>query len=275
MGRQIKKHLKIFISGMVMGSTTMIPGISFGTMTMMFNVYEKLLDALSIGHIRKNLHFSVPLLGGAVCGLFALSWLVTYLITYHEMITYFAFIGLIIGCVPMIYRKAEIGKIRPSCVLAFLIALGLIVYLAVRHYGLMENYSLEELGGAATPGLMVWIFIAGFISAVAMLIPGISGSIILLMLGAYTVALESVALLYLPLLIPVGAGIGAGIVVGIKLIKWLLERNRQVVYSAVLGLVIGSIAIIFPGFTADLMGAIAIAFTIGFVFVSYFVSRNG
>ena len=94
------------------------------------------------------------------------------------------------------------------------------------------------------------------------------------MLGAYTVALESVAMLYLPLLIPVGAGIGAGIVVGIKLIKRLLELNRQVVYSAVLGLVIGSIAIIFPGFVANITGALAIIFCVGFVFVSYFVSRN-
>jgi len=198
---------------------------------------------------------------------------VTYLIEYHEMITYFAFIGLIIGCVPMIYRKSEITKIRPAYVVAFVAALGFTVYLAIRHYGLMENLTLEELGGSS-PGLIVWVFVAGFISAVAMLIPGISGSIILLMLGVYTVAIESVSLLYLPVLIPVGAGIGLGIVVGIKLIKWLLERNRQLVYSAVIGLVIGSIAIVFPGFEANLMGALAIIFCVGFVFVSYFVSRN-
>ena len=256
-----------------MGSTTLIPGISFGTMTMMFNVYEKLLDALSFGHIRKNLSFSIPLLGGAVVGLFALSWLVTYLITYHEVITYFAFIGLIIGCVPMIRRKSEIVKIKPAYAAIFAVALGFTINLAIRHHGLMDNLTLEELGGT-TPGLMVWVFATGFISAVVMLIPGISGSIILLLLGTYTVALESVATLYLSILIPIGAGIGLGIVVGIKLIKWLLARQRQLVYSAVLGLVIGSIAIVFPGFEANLTGVIAIIFCIGFIFVSYFLSRN-
>ena len=256
-----------------MGSTTMIPGISFGTMTMMFNVYEKLLEALSFGHIRKNLSFSVPLLGGAVCGLFSLSWLVTYLITYHEMVTYFAFIGLIIGCVPMIYRKAEIAKIKPSYVIAFAIALAFTIFLALRHNSLMENLTLEEIGGA-TLSLVIWIFVAGFISAVAMLIPGISGSIIMLLLGTYTVSLEAVSKIYLPVIIPVGAGIGLGIVAGIKLIKALLEKNRQLVYSAVLGLVIGSVVILFPGFTPNLEGVIAIIFAVALTFVSYFFSRN-
>jgi len=251
----------------------MIPGISFGTMTMVFNVYEKLLDALSIGHIRKNLDFSVPLLGGAVVGLFAFSSLVTYLITDHEMITYFAFIGLIIGCVPMIYRKAEIEKIRPSYVIAFVIALTFTIYLAIMHYSLMDNLTLEELGGAS-PSLAVWIFIAGFISAVAMLIPGISGSIIMLMLGTYTASLEAVSKLYLPLIIPVGAGIGLGIIVGIKIIKALLGRNRQLVYSAVLGLIIGSVFIIYPGFTPDLYGALAIILAAGAAVASFFLSRK-
>jgi len=256
-----------------MGSTTMIPGISFGTVTMMFNVYEKLLDSLSFGHIRKNLHFSVPLLGGAVAGLFALSWLVTYLITYHAMVTYFAFMGLIIGCVPMIYRKAELGKIRPRYVIAFAAALAFTINLAVRHYSLMENLSLEELGGP-TPILSLWVFIAGFVSAVAMLIPGISGSIIMLMLGTYTVSLEAVTMLYLPLLIPVGAGIGLGIITGIKLIKTLLDRFRQMVYSVVLGLIIGSLFMIYPGFEASGYGALAIIFCAGAAAVSYFFSRK-
>jgi len=252
----------------------MIPGISFGTMTMMFNVYEKLLDALSIGHIKQNLHFSIPLLGGAVCGLFSLSWLVTYLITEHIMITYFAFIGLIIGCIPMIYRKAEIEKIKPLYVIAFAVALAFTIFLAVKHYSLMDNLSLAELGGP-TPILGLWVFVAGFISAVVMLIPGISGSIIMLLLGTYTVTLEAVATFYIPLIIPVGAGIGLGIISGIKLIKTLLDHNRQLVYSIVLGLVIGSIFIIYPGFVANSYGAIAIIFAVGAAAVSYFFSRKG
>ena len=267
------KHFLTFISGVIMGSTTTIPGISFGTMTMLFNVYEKLLDSLSWGHIRKNLGFSAPLLSGAVVGIFSLSSLVTYLISEHKMITYFCFIGLIVGCVPMIYRKAEIEKIKPAYVTAFAIALAFTIYLAIRHYSLMDNLTLEELGGASL-SLGVWIFVAGFICAVAMLIPGISGSIIMLMLGTYTVSIEAVSKFYLPLVIPVGAGIGLGIVVGIRLIRKLLTHNRQVVYSAVLGLVIGSVFIIFPGFTPNGYGAIAIILGVAFVFVSYFFSRN-
>jgi len=94
------------------------------------------------------------------------------------------------------------------------------------------------------------------------------------MLGTYTVSIEAVSKFYLPLVIPVGAGIGLGIVAGIKFIRALLNYNRQVVYSAVLGLVIGSIFIIYPGFAPNMYGAIAIILGVAFVFVSYFFSRN-
>jgi len=256
-----------------LGLTVTIPGISFGTMALMFNIYEKTLNAFSAGNIKKNLDFTIPLFLGIVCGVFAFSNLVTWLITEHEIITYFAFIGLIIGCIPMIYKRAEIDRIKFRNVLAFIIALACTLVLAFYKSSTLENKTLDELGGL-TPDFLVWIVFAGFVCAVAMLIPGISGSIILLMFGTYAVAVEAIAEFDMKVLLPLGASIVLGIVVGIKVINVLLKHHHEMVYSAALGLVIGSIFIVYPGFTKDMEGAIAIILAAAFALVSYLFSKK-
>ena len=240
---------------------------------MIFNIYEKTLDALSWNTFRKHLDFTIPFFIGAVIGIFSFSQVVTYLITEHAMITYFAFIGLILGCVPMIYRKAEIGKIKPSYVVAFVIALACTLFLAYTNDSSYANKSLEELGGFST-AMFFWILLAGFVSAIALLIPGLSGSVILLMVGMYTVIIESVADFDFLIILPVGAGMVLGIATGARLIGTLMKNHHQVMYCAVLGLVIGSVFIIFPGFAANAYGALAIILAVVFAVLSYFLSKK-
>jgi len=140
--------------------------------------------------------------------------------------------------------------------------------------GSLENKSLDELGGL-TPHMVFWLFFTGVVCAFAIIVPGMSGSIILLMLGTYNVAIESVAAFDFAILAPVGAGIAVGMVGGVKIIRTLLNKFNQMVYCAILGLVIGSVFIIFPGFEPNLKGAIAIGFAAAFAAVSYFFSRKG
>jgi len=262
--------------GIVMGLTSTIPGVSFGTVAIVLNIYEKILHALSISGLKKNSNFLAPLGLGCICGVFVFSKLVTYLLLEHEIITYFCFIGMIIGCVPMIYRRIrrdKSEKIKARSVSVFILALVFMTFLAAMNYGSQANQSLAQMGGIS-PGLLVWIFVAGFISAMTMIIPGISGAVIMLMLGAYTVAVEALSTFNVIIIGTVGAGILLGCLVGIKLVKMILWRYPQELYSAVLGLIIGSIFIIYPGFSMDLVGVAAIILAAVFAIFIYLFSKK-
>jgi putative membrane protein len=139
--------------------------------------------------------------------------------------------------------------------------------------GSNANKTLEQLGGIS-PTVLIWIFFAGFISAMAMMIPGISGSIVMLMLGAYTVSVEAVSTFNIPIVLVVGLGIILGSLSGIRLIRTILTLHPQIVYCAVLGLITGSIFIIYPGFSRDAEGAIALLFAFLFIVITGIFSKR-
>ena len=268
--------LRDFSFGLIMGITSTIPGISFGTVAILLNFYEKFLNSVSLVNIKKNLAFLVPLMVGCVIGIFSFSRLVTFLLTEHEMITYFAFIGMIIGCVPMIYKRANFQGVKLLNVTVFVFAFLFMFFMAfIAHIseGSAVNQTLAQVGGLS-PSVLSWIFFAGFFSGMGMMIPGISGAIIFLMFGAYTIAVEAVSTFNIPLILVVGSGVVLGCLTGVKLIKIILAHKPELVYSAVLGLIIGSVFIIYPGFTANAEGAIAIIFAIGFMVFSILFSRQ-
>jgi len=265
--------IRDFFYGIIMGVTTTIPGISFGTLAIFLNIYEKILNAASVKTFKENLHFLIPLILGAVVGIFSFSRLVTFLLEEHHIVTYFCFIGLIIGCIPMIYKRAVVDRLRVRNVIVFVLALAFMLYLAFMSGDVLTNKNLAEFGGIS-PSLILYLFSAGMFHAFIMIIPGISGSIVMLMLGAYTVIVESLSTLNGTIILVVGTGIIIGAAIGIKVIKILLKRHPQATYCAVLGLIIGSIFIIYPGFVIDLEGLLAIVGAIVFGLVSFFFSRR-
>ncbi len=90
-------------------------------------------------------------------------------------------------------------------------------------------------------------FFAGWMASMAMLLPGISGSFILLIIGVYPTAINALTTLNLPLIVVIGAGVMVGFVVSSKGISFLLDRYKSMTFAAIIGLVIGSIVIVFPG----------------------------
>ena len=250
-------YFRDFIYGLIMGWTSTIPGISFGTVAILLNIYEKLLDALSLANLRKSSPFLIPLCIGVIFGVFTFSKLVTFLIIEHEMITYFCFSGMIIGCTPMIYKRANLDKIKLQNVAVFVLAFAFMLMLALISDDTNTNRTIAQFGGV-TPNLLAFIFIAGFISAMAMIIPGISGSIVMLILGSYTISVEAVSTFNIAIIFTVGVGIILGSLTGIKIIRIILKLMPQVLYCSVLGLMIGSILIIYPGFILNFEGIVAI-----------------
>jgi putative membrane protein len=256
-----------------LGATNIVPGISGGTIAVLLNIYDKILYSISLVNIKKNLTFLAPLGLGVVCGIFSFSKLITVLLDRYEMIMYFCFIGLIMGSVPMIYRRAKYEKIKPQNAVIFACALVFMIVLAFAYYGSPANKTLAQLGGVS-PSLLAWLFFAAFLSTVVMILPGISGSLMLLLLGAYVAAIEALSTLNAVLLGAMGTGVLLGAFVGVKFVKKMLRFHPQALYCAILGLVIGSVFTIYPGFSQDIAGVLSILFMCAFAVFTYLFSKK-
>lgn len=248
------------IYGMIVGVANIIPGVSGGTIAVILNIYDQLIG--SVTNLKKkfkeSMLFLIPFAIGAGAGVFLFSKLLEYLLANFPMPTNFFFIGLIIGGIPLVYKKATETKFKPVSLVPFIIALCGIVALTL--FGGTSSESLAEIikagtaavapntvvqSGSALFGLNVgeilFIIFGGAISAVAMLIPGVSGSMVMMIIGLYTSVLNAISNLDVLYLILVAIGILIGILGGAKLIEICMQKAPQATFFAIIGLMIGSL----------------------------------
>lgn len=269
------EYVKNLFFGMLIGISNAIPGVSGGTIAVILNIYDKLLFAVSAVNIRRNLSFLIPIALGMVFGIFALSNVVTPLQESHPIILGFCFLGLIIGSIPMVYRSAISGNKKAEildyaiCLFAF----AFMVALSLTPKGIEQNLTLTEYGGMDF-SLAFILVVYCIVAAIVMLIPGISGSLILLMFGVYTIIMEGISNFNIQVLLPVLLGTGLGLIFGVKIIKGFLRHYHKKVYFGVLGLLCGSIFTTYPGFEAGTEGTFAIVFGLIFGVLTYRLSSK-
>ena len=298
-------HVKNFISGFLIGFANTIPGVSGGTMAVILRMYDHILEALSKKNIKKNLPFLIVLLIGMGIGVLLCAKVIMLAMKSHEIILNFCFIGLIIGSIPVIYRRAigdrnqYKGENKNRNIILFIAAFvfmaGISLWTAFSG-GDMASRTIAQHGGLDFP-LALWVFICCIIAAIAMLLPGVSGSLMLLILGVYTMVLESLnnftllvngkkALLdsaayhdSMLLFIPIVLGILVGLIAGIKLLRKALHSHPQALYFVILGLVTGSIITLctqtnFSAFGANLDSLLAVAGLVFFALLAFFTGRK-
>ena len=272
---KLKKAIRDFVYGIVLGSTILMPGISAGTIGVFLNQYDSFFNSISLKpkDLKKQLDFIIPFLIGCAVILVLLSNVMLYLLDKHYQIMYFCFIGMVLGCVPIAVKHIRAEKIRIKNIIAFAVALFLMLYMTFSGTDEHANKTLDQLGGVSLE-LLIFILVAGLLSAIAMLIPGISGSLVLLIMGVYTVSVEAISHLNFIILIFYGAGMVLGLLIGIKLIKFLLKSHSPILFSAILGLIIGAVFNLYPGFSFDIVGLLSIIFAVGFVLLPYFISKR-
>ena len=272
---KLKKVIKNFVYGIVLGSTILMPGISAGTIGVFLNQYDNFFSSFSLNHkdLKKQLDFIIPFLIGCGVILVLLSNIMLYLLETHYQIMYFCFIGMVLGCVPIAVKNIRTEPIRFKNIVAFAVALFLMLFITFSENAEHSSQTLEELGGIS-PALLALLLIAGLLSAIAMLIPGISGSLVLLIMGTYTVSVEAISDLNIIILVFYGAGTVLGLMIGIKLIKVLIQSYGPVLFSAILGLIIGAVFNLYPGFSFDFVGLLSIIFAVGFALLPYFLSKR-
>ncbi|MDE4084819.1 DUF368 domain-containing protein [Planococcus maritimus] len=259
--------------GILMGISDLIPGVSGGTIAFILGIYDRLLESISGFFSRewkKQLGFLVPLGLGIVITLLLFSRFIEFLLENHYEATQFFFMGLILGVLPYIMKQADVKKNFTARHLVILLVIG--AALASMAF-IQTDDNVAPITELSVPTFFL-LFFSGWIASMAMLLPGISGSFILLLIGVYSTAINALSTLNLPIVMAIGAGVMVGFIISSKAISYLLEHFTYVTYAAIIGLILGSLFVVFPGFAADPMTLVTslITFAVGLLFTLWFSS---
>ena len=236
------------LRGAVIGVSNIIPGVSGGTMAVSMGIYDRVIYAVNnlFKQFKKNMKALLPILIGVLIGLFAFAALIGALlgtksdeIPITRLPTNFAFIGLILGGLPAIYKRVNMKSAGIPGIILFLVFLALVVVLPL--LSPPEARTVDHSVGTAL--LMIPL---GAIASSTTVIPGVSGSMIMMLLGYYNSVINAMNDLRggdwssLAILLPYVIGLLVGIVFIAKLMNFLLKKHGALTFCAIFGLVIGS-----------------------------------
>lgn len=260
-----------FIKGIAISISQIIPGVSGGTIAIILGIYDKLIHAVNniVKDFKNQYRILLEVGLGAIVGIFLFSNIVKGLITDYPIAVGYLFIGVIIGGAPLMYKKASIGGIQSKSWIYFVV--GLISVLLMT--GEFNDTSVTIV--SLTFLRFIWLFVGGVVIAVALILPGISGSFMLLVLGLYNTVITAVTDFNIAILIPIALGGIIGALISAKGIETLLNKYPEQTYMLIFGFVLGSVYGIFPGFEGGLEALIGVVLAIaGFIGI-YKVSING
>jgi putative membrane protein len=236
-----------------MGTADVVPGVSGGTMALVLGIYEELLQSIrsfDVGFLRRlaalqikaalqkiPLPFLFSVFGGILCAIFSLAKVLSWLLVNHPVSVWSFFFGLILASALMVGRR--IATWQGATMAGLFLSAG-------------AAYLLVGIVPITTPDSRLFLFVCGAIAICAMVLPGISGSFILVLLGKYQTILEAVHRLDLVTLIVFAAGAATGLILFVRILNWLLHRYHELTLACLTGLMIGSLRKIWPWKTATL-----------------------
>lgn len=273
--KKVMEYIKYFLCGLVFGIANVIPGVSGGTMLVIFGVFDRLTEAISgIKKIFSNIAFLITFALGAGAGILLSAKVIGSMFEIYAIQTNMFFIGLILGGIPLIIKLGTAEKkAKPLCLLPFVISMAIVIGLTV-----LEKLDLFSMTAENVTGFdvifMLKLILCAAIAAVTMIIPGISGSFMMMLLGVYETIIGALNDWNFYVIIPFAIGAIIGIIFGAKLISILLKKNKLMVYSAIMGMVVGSVYAILPdGFGFNLSTGYGFAFMLIGVLASVLVEK--
>ncbi len=244
--RTPKDYVYLFFTGVTMGAADVVPGVSGGTMAFIMGVYQELIDAIKsvdLGVLKLLLRFRfkevleqvpwrflVTLVSGIGIAILALARVITWLLEQHPVLLYAFFFGLVLASIVAISVHV---KWSPSAVATLVAGTGIA-------YWIVGWVPLQM------PHDPLTIFLSASVAIMAMILPGISGSFILLILGQYVYVLNAVKALDILTLLPFAAGIVVGVTAFARVLSWLLHNYHQMTLTLLVGFMIGSLRKIWP-----------------------------
>lgn len=261
------------LKGFAMGTSDLVPGVSGGTIALLLGIYNQFIASISGIFSRRfwpSFTFLIPIIIGMLLAMGSLSNLFNYLLSQHHIPTMFFFGGLIIGIVPYLLKISNYKTSFTTKHYMMVIA-GIAILIVITLMNNSDKHAGETL--TLSTGLIIKYFIAGMCASSAMLLPGISGSFMLLVFGVYgTVMLaisEVVKLNFagLPILLAVGFGVLAGFIISSKIIQYFLTHLKLMTFALIIGFVVGSLFAVFPGLPTNIVMWFVslVVFIIGFI----------
>ncbi|EOD8543842.1 TPA: DUF368 domain-containing protein [Staphylococcus aureus] len=261
------------LKGFAMGTSDLVPGVSGGTIALLLGIYNQFIASISGIFSRRfwpSFTFLIPIIIGMLLAMGSLSNLFNYLLSQHHIPTMFFFGGLIIGIVPYLLKISNYKTSFTTKHYMMVIA-GIAILIVITLMNNGDKHTGETL--TLSTGLIIKYFIAGMCASSAMLLPGISGSFMLLVFGVYgTVMLaisEVVKLNFtgLPILLAVGFGVLAGFIISSKIIQYFLTHHKLMTFALIIGFVVGSLFAVFPGLPTNIVMWFVslVVFIIGFI----------
>ncbi|HBC4344410.1 TPA: DUF368 domain-containing protein [Staphylococcus aureus] len=261
------------LKGFAMGTSDLVPGVSGGTIALLLGIYNQFIASISGIFSRRfwpSFTFLTPIIIGMLLAMGSLSNLFNYLLSQHHIPTMFFFGGLIIGIVPYLLKISNYKTSFTTKHYMMVIA-GIAILIVITLMNNGDKHAGETL--TLSTGLIIKYFIAGMCASSAMLLPGISGSFMLLVFGVYgTVMLaisEVVKLNFagLPILLAVGFGVLAGFIISSKIIQYFLTHHKLMTFALIIGFVVGSLFAVFPGLPTNIVMWFVslVVFIIGFI----------
>lgn len=242
----MKNNIILMLKGAVFGVANIIPGVSGGTIALTMGVYEDFISSISnfLKKPKKSLKFLLPFGIGAALSILLMSKLISFCLEKFPLPTTLFFVGLILGGVPLLTKKVRKKKVKKTNLGLFALTFSIVMLMFFMKSG-------NNFVNLANPNLLMYLILGlvGMIAAATMIIPGVSGSFVLMLLGFYEPIVNTVGDLTnfsnlghnLLILVPFGLGVVLGMILIAKLIEYLFKKYEIPTYYAILGFVIASI----------------------------------
>ena len=248
------KHLILIFKGFFMGMANIVPGVSGGTMALIVGIYEDFINAIShfFKNFKKNILFLVPVFVGMGLSILVLSKAIDYSYQKYPLVVTLFFMGLVIGGIPLIFNNIKKCSDKDKNINPFLtfFTFFFVLFFAMAPvlFNLDNNVDFSNL----TINGYIILFFVGIIASATMVIPGISGSLVLMLLGYYYPVISTIKDITnfdnlgtnVAILGTLGLGIVVGIVLISKAIEYLFNHHQKSTYYAVLGFIVASVVAI-------------------------------
>lgn len=246
------KNIILALKGFIMGIANVIPGVSGGTLALILGIYEQFISSIShlFSNLKENLKFLISLAIGMVLSIATMSNVVDYSFKHFPIPTTLFFVGLVLGGIPLLYGKVKDNtteKKKISNYIIMFITFAIVIFMGLADK-IFESGTDVILTNLSIGGYII-LFIVGIVTAATMVIPGVSGSLVLMLLGYYYPVISLIKeITHFNNLFSnlITAGIfGLGIIIGIvlisKLIEFLFAKYETKTYYGVLGFIFASI----------------------------------
>lgn len=244
---KIKEHTGNFFKGFAMGAANVIPGVSGGTIALITGIFERLIDSLKSFDLKAiklifkgkfkefakhtDLVFLIVVMFGAAISVLSLAKILTFLFENYPIFIWAYFFGLILASVWFVGKTVD--KWTLGVGVWFVIGTAIAIVITI-------------LNPATESESFLYLFLSGVVAICSMILPGLSGSFILVLMGEYELVLRAVDELNISLLIPVAIGAVAGLLAFAHLLSWLYKKFKNQTISLLTGFILGSLAILWP-----------------------------